>query len=300
MKKRTFGIFDLEDLISNTISDQLPPCMQLNSATTEGLLLRLLIGNLKVTKNNQFDFITTNCYFKLPFDNPSYDTIRLFEELFEDETTTINFIEHGEAINRSLNNNRKNHEIYQKALHEICCYFIYNNSNSIAAFVHLYRCLEYISYTFPMIYASKSKNYRGSYNELKSFFMGDSQNELKFLRRFLSTLFKDEVSTLDYEFEILLGLSNHVSDFKVDFDKVYNGIEYNIDGNTLSIAFKNVMSFFIITRNRFFHFSSGQDYENFESNNYDIEEYFKSVNPYLLNWLSIIILKVSQHGIEAV
>ncbi|MDR1702394.1 MAG: hypothetical protein LBR56_06435, partial [Sporomusaceae bacterium] len=103
-------------------------------------------------------------------------------------------------------------------------------------------------------------------------------------------------TTLNYKFEINLSLSNPLDNLKRDCAKVYTDFPYVIENGILELKFDNVIDFFIITRNRFFHMLIGQDKENFSSIDYDIGEYFHSINPYMLNWLSIIIQKISVYG----
>ena len=78
-------------------------------------------------------------------------------------------------------------------LSELTSAIVWLNSSPIESFVHIYRTLEFMSYSFPMIYASKSMDYRGSYEHLKKFMNGDSDGELKFFKTFLKELFKNNI-----------------------------------------------------------------------------------------------------------
>src|SRR5690606_16433409 len=73
---------------------------------------------------------------------------------------------------------------------EICYYFYYsNNGNHQSAFVNLYRILEFISYSFPLIHSSHFGNFSGSFDALKSYFMDNKTSEIAFFEKFVEKLF---------------------------------------------------------------------------------------------------------------
>lgn len=82
--------------------------------------------------------------------------------------------------NRFMLYDRTNNFVYERILNELTQYFVVNELSPCEGFVHLYRTLEFMSYSFPLIYASKSKSYRGTYDSLKKFLAGDSGGEVKF------------------------------------------------------------------------------------------------------------------------
>lgn len=297
MKMRNIGIYEYYERFSDLKQDKLPSSMQLPTATNEALLLRILLGQIDFKKTTVSALIKSRMnYLRLPFTPTGSISFNAIGDIFSTEDNQFNIIENKEQINNYFTQNRRNHDVHEKVLFEISNYFAHQQYAPITAFAHLYRCLEYMAYSFPMLYAAKSRNYKGTFSDLKKFFSGDGSSELNFFKKFLQVLFEDEESTLKYEFDMELSLSNPLDSLKRDCAAIYTKFPYIIENGTLQIKFENVLDFFITTRNRFFHMLVGQGQYNFESIDYDLGEYFNSINPYVLNWLSIIIQKISVYG----
>ncbi len=194
--------------------------------------------------------------------------------------------------------NRKNHEMYKNILSEITAYFTEENSSPISAFNHLYRCFEYMSYTFPLIYASRSRDYKGTFDELRKFLTGDANNELKFFGTFFKTLFSDEPTIFDYVFEVPLPHEVFTESFITDCLKIYT-FEYELDDSCLKVRFKDIFNLFISTRNGYFHMLSGHSKHNFFPIDYDMGMYLSSINPIILNWMAMIIQQITIWGFSS-
>lgn len=296
MKTRNIGIYEYQERFSDLKQDKLPLSMQLPTATNEALLLRILLGQINFKKNSGGLIKPRTNYLRLPYVPTNSITYNAISDVFSSSDNQIDIIENKRAIDNYFTQNRRNHGVHEKVLFEISNYFINQQQSPITAFAHLYRCLEYMAYSFPMLYAAKSRDYKGTFLDLKKFFSGDSFGELRFFQKFLQVLFDDEETTLKYKFEINLSLSNPLDNLKRECDVIYTRVPYVIENGIFQIKFENVLDFFITTRNRFFHMLVGQGQENFSSIDYDIGEYFNSINPCVLNWLSIIIQKISVYG----
>lgn len=297
MKTRDIGIYEYQERFSDTKQDKLPLSMQLPTASNEALLLRLLLGQIYLKKDTGRHLIKSRTnYMLLPYTQTKSVTYKAINDVFSNSDSPIDVIENKEIIDNYFNQNRKNHSIHEKVLFEISNYFSNQPQSPITAFTHLYRCLEFMAYSFPMIYAAKSRNYKGTFSDLKKFFSGDAVGELGFFHKFLNTLFEDETTTLEYEFEISLEMSHPLTFLERDCKSIYRKFPYEIESGILHLKFRDMLAFFVTTRNRFFHMLVGQGQENFASIEYDISEYFNSVNPYVLNWLSIIIQKITIYG----
>lgn len=299
MKTRNIGIYEYQERFSDLRQDKLPLSMQLSTATNEALLLRILLGQINFKKNSGTLIKSRTNYLRLPYAPTGSITYGVIGDMFSNSDNQIDIVENKRDIDNYFNQNRRNHNVHEKVLFEISNYFVNQKQSPITAFAHLYRCLEYMAYSFPMLYAAKSKNYKGSFNDLKKFFSGEAAGELRFFQKFLKVLFDDEETTLSYKFEINLSLSDSLDNLKRDCAIIYTSVPYVIENGILEIKFENVLNFFITTRNRFFHMLIGKGQENFSSIDYDIGEYFQSINPCMLNWLSIIIQKISVYGFYA-
>lgn len=298
MGSYTFEMYEYTDKLNRTLEAKLPNSLQLKStSSSEAILLRLLMGKVYYKKiNGSTKKIQNVDYTCLPFTNISTLTCEAFKQVFGVDITEA---ETADICNKYFRINRKNSEVNNFLLSEITLYFYEVKTSPISAFVHLYRCLEYMSYSFPMIYASKTRNYIGSYESLKKFLSGDSTGELGFLRRFIDELFKDEPTILAYEFEINIS-SMQVEVMREECKRVFGNVfVYDFETTVFKINFKNMLSLFITLRNRYFHMLVGKGQVNFKALNYDINELFEIFNPHLLNWFSIVFSRIIQHGFES-
>ena len=297
MKVRSVGIFEYADRMSDKKQAKLPGILKLETATNEALLVRLLLGQLDLKKCSGKLVNQRVNYMKLPLATVTRnDALRDIGIVFSNGSNGIDVVRNAIEVDGYFKRNRKNHSVHEKVLFELSCYLANKDTSPTTAFAHLYRCLEYMAYSFPMLYAAKSKNYKGTFSDLKKFFSGDSDGELKFFKKFLNTLFEDEKSTLKYEFEIVVRLSAPVGSLERDFKSIYRKFPYSFENSIIRIKFEDLLDFFITTRNRFFHMLVGQGQDNFESIDYDICEYFSSINPCIINWLSVIIQKICAFG----
>lgn len=152
--------------------------------------------SLKVYKLNQ------NLTF-IPIQQTKNPSIKKFIQNFED--IDISMLSNQDFINRftrARGKNRRFYSIVEKELVEAL--IAYKEKNYTKAFIFIYRLIETISFTTPLIVLSKNSDYFKTYDELKSLFNSNDQlGELGFFKRFLSTLFKDEAylstgATLDF------------------------------------------------------------------------------------------------------
>jgi len=301
MDRKSIGIFEYVDPLSDIKLAKLPDFLRLPGLSNEALVIRLLLGHIDVvamtgkSKKREFN------YSLLPFQSaPKLTATEIINSIncyFSTEANAFVLEDHKDALLNYLKSNRRNSEMYRTVLFELSsCFYCFDISPS-AAFAHLYRCLEFLSYSFPLVYAAKSKDYKGSFSDLKKFLSGDSSGELKFFKKFLAACFERETGILNYKFEIDIPLSTPFDLLKRDLSGIYkNEFLYEFDTNMLRIKFADMLGLFITTRNRYFHMLVGQGQDNFQSDDYDIEEYFKCINFHILNWLAMIIQKISVFG----
>jgi hypothetical protein len=303
MQSKKIGIFEYIDPLADRQLEMLPDFLLLTNASHETIILRLLSGHIQVQKDSKNKYDNRKNYFFLPYDKPPKLT---YSSIKENINNFVNYSELSfdlekdkDYLKKYLNFNRKNTDVYNLVLFELSYFLCSQEHSPTTAFSHLYRCLEYLSYSFPLVYASKSKDYKGSFNNLKKFLTGDTSGELKFFRQFLNTLFSDEESTLNYTFEIDILITSSLEALKKDLAQAYSNIQYDFEDSVLKITFRDILDLFVTTRNSYFHMLVGQGSKNFSSIDYDIDEYFRCINDSLLNWLSMIIGKVSLFGFSA-
>ncbi len=294
--KYNLGIYSYSSKINSLQYPKLPDELKIESISSCGILLELLMG--KVIIYDKFDKILLNQknnYTKLPYQSGSRNSYREFVEVLGVDITDT---EVREVCNRCMIKDRRNNFVYEHVLNEITQYFVISQLSPCEGFVHLYRTLEFMSYSFPLIYASKTKKYQGTYEGLKKFFLGGAgTGELKFLSHFLKELFEDDSYTYNYEFEILF-LTEDIEYLREDFKEAIKLDLFTFENDTLVIKFKNIIDIFVEIRNRYFHMLLGQGKNNFLDIRYDKNELFSALNPIFLNWLSVIFVKILQHGLS--
>lgn len=290
------GIYIYEDSLNNIKNDNLPSQLVISERTSnEAILIRLLCGTLKIKyfiEEDQIEIKQNNNY-SVPgiiknstFKNKIIKNFFSFENYRNLEKKTID---------KYINLNRKNHFVHEELLSELTGAIIWIKNSPIESFVHIYRSLEFISYSFPLIYASKSMDYRGSYEKLKKFMSGDSDGELKFFKIFLNELFRDNI-LLDYEFDIPF-IGNNINFIKEELQKIITKNYYAFDGGTMKIRFVNMVDLLITLRNRYFHMLAGKGTDNFYDIRYDKREIFYVVNPVFINWITMIYKEIVDYSV---
>lgn len=241
---------------------------------------KLCIGLSVIKYNNRLIKQTKN-----------YCILGIKENLSEDYEydKIVSFLCDKSSINY-FSNNRVNNKIFKILLNELGLFFISKKQkNHIEAFIHLYRMIEKISVTFPLVYLKQSNSFVGVFTDLKDIITNKDMTSLRFIRNFQKLIFED-VAMLDssVDFDFILGNSDEIS----DLEKIYTIIgnetnEASLNGNTITIPFKRVIDFAITIRNRYFHLEIGEK-ENIEVLNLDMNYFFSVINDHILNWICVI------------
>lgn len=292
----SLGIYSYKGKIDFSKLPKLPEQLKMDNVSAAAVTLELLMGEVVIKDSSaKVLYKETWDYTKLPRAKSGTHSYLRFSKVLGIEDITVK--ENKDTCDRFFIRDRRNKYVYEHILNELTQYFVVKAKSPCEGFVHLYRVLEFMSYSFPLIYSSRSKDYRGSYESLKKFLKGgDAAGELKFLGYFLDVLFSDEVSTYEYEFDILFE-SDNISELRKDFQ---NAIKLNLyvwENNTMTIKFKNLKDIFVEIRNKYFHMLLGQGSNNFLNMNYDKNDLFRSLNPVFVNWISCIFVKIIQQGL---
>ena len=290
------GIYTYLDGLGDIDSNTLPIEMVISDRiSNEAILIRLLCGTLKIqySVNGRKAEIEQ----RKNYSTPGIGENNVFKNKIVRDFFSFNYFRKTEkkSINKYLNSNRRNFFVHSEVLSELTSAIIWMESSPIESFVHIYRALEFMSYSFPLIYASKSMDYRGSYGNLKKFMSGDSDGELKFFKTFLKELFKNNI-LFQYEFEIYF-LNGDETLIEQELQRVLNNISYTFDGNTMKIRFVNIIDLIVILRNRYFHMLLGKGTNNFYDIQYDKRELFYAMNPVFMNWMTLVYREIVIYSI---
>lgn len=246
--------------------------------------------DLKIEISNLLEILKTKCKSDLEI-LPKYisDTFTLKD--LSDVLSDKKVIYRNKNFFESLNNEFSNF------------YFHTSKENHTVAFLHLYRILEFISYSFPVMYAASTKDFSKSFDILKTLFSGDKdKGELKVFKDFIEV-----VMSVEKEYKRLSIDINIVSDLEEYNERIYNTIikicdkgifeeSKNIKNSKISIKFPEFSSFIITIRNRFFHLKNSQDNNIQSVDIVDSDFFFSLINnkcAYFLSLVTFVVIKKS-------
>ena len=238
--------------------------------------LKLLMGLSKITFNeNEINQPNNYCYLGI---KPNTSKDFLFSSI-------VDFLK-GKNSKFYFEHNRKNNKIFSVLLNELGLYFISKNENKfIEGFIHLYRMIEQVSLMFPLLYFKQSSDFKGVFEDLKELI-----TTLIFFKNFQEQIFEDKAmldNTMYFTFYV--STEDEKNELKIIFDRIISSEiqKASLDGNTISMPFRDIINFAITIRNRYFHLSiRGQD--NIDAINLNINDFFSSINEYILNWIAVI------------
>jgi len=222
----------------------------------------------------------------------------LFTNPLTDET------ELGDLDKYLTSSNPANLSLFKDLINEFCFYYYYTfKGMHTLAFLHIYRILERMAYTFPMLYASKATDYVGTFNKLSNFFKG-SNSELKFFNLFIEDFFEDEF----LKYEVKLDITAHNESIRKSYYKILkmlcNSNDPNIDVinstefSSITIENKNTINLLIHLRNRYFHFASGGQRNINSSEMIEPNDFYENINEHFANWLAIVYFKIVKSSIK--
>ncbi|UOQ78675.1 hypothetical protein MUN84_09145 [Hymenobacter sp. 5516J-16] len=279
--------------------------LNLNQSNEELILLRLMLGTIKV-KNN-LNGLTIR-------QNTNYCSQDFSQWQSLSRKSIINFLS-AEGIDLdsmhdyySKSITFGNKKFYKSILLELSNYIYQKQKDSHAtAFLHLYRIIELISYSFPLVYSSRATSYEKTFNNLKDYFH-KVDSELNFFKQFVNGhLFKDNAALLDISLNIPITAPNQ--DLQEQYFKAIkklcdnNSKSIPISGSTnyseIIITRRGLTSLIYDLRNRYFHLLTGGYNNNFDSNDImEVDLFYKNVNDIICNWIGVIYLEVTKLAYE--
>lgn len=265
-----FDVFNLDS--SNEIDNE-----DVNPKPVIDQNLAVEIGNLINLLKRKSDLIKLEKYFENDF------TLSDLSTLLKDRSLSFrnkNFYDNlnNEFLNFHYNTYKENHTI---------------------AFLHLYRILEYTSYTFPLLYAVSTKDFSSSFESLRILFSGDKdKGELKVYKDFINEIFGKHM----YYGKINIDI-NITSDLPEYNERIYNtllkicdkeifDLGKNKEFSKLAIKFTEFSSFIITVRNRFFHLKNSQNNNMHSIDIVDSEHFFKLINGKCAYFISMVTLEI--------
>ena len=292
-------LFRFREAIANNYLTALPSYFHVNRNTTyDILIIRLLTSTLDIEVKKNSSVIRLNQNF-LEF--PRYVVNRKSSRPIKDILSPFTLADY---VKYSKKFYGRNVIFYNNLINELTFYFSYSNQGQHqAAFVNLYRTLEFISYSFPLIHASHYGNYTGSFQALREFFVDDKTSELKFFEKFTQSLFQGtnylNLST-DFDFSSSdVIVSSNCYDIFYSLLPPRDWLLADPITYTLSVENSKLINLFKNTRNRYFHFAIGGWQKNIHiSDLKNPDFFFQKLNDNFLNWICYIYKEVIRESID--
>lgn len=218
--------------------------------------VRLLSGSVDI-KERLTGRLTKlrNCWFTQSIRRPGQRTIAsIIEALFDGDLNA-------EDVKLVLEKSRlENRAFWEEFRAELCfCLSCHRGKNSVSAFLHLYRILELISISVPLVYSSQLSDYRASVSFIKSLSKAERDGDLSILRNFSQALsLNDQYRDLFIDFPFSSHDEALRTELKVQLDRcvINERIEHEyfaVENTGVKIKFSSVPSFVASCRNRLFH-----------------------------------------------
>ena len=268
-------------------------------------LIRGIVGSIRIKHTiSQIEFDQTVDYLDLQGRNAGKNPLEKLKDYISEEITLADL----DGIFGDRVFLLQNQKFFERLTQEFNNYYFYQNRRSFTtAFAFIYRILETISYAFPLIYATKTNDFRGTYTLLKDYMSGNKdKGELGFFKSFIKVLFgADPALTSSITINIYGDTDEIQQKFFSSITKacpdpdIYDPADTD-EPRKLSVKFTEYSSFIINLRNRFFHlFNSGQP--NLQSDDIlDADAFFYQVNEKSIYWISLVLLEIIKNNLPRV
>ncbi|CAJ0813222.1 hypothetical protein [Ralstonia flaminis] len=261
------------------------------NSSEEAVLIRLLLGTLQITHvpsgkswRQKINYSVSGAPGIMLRGKPG--VTKLLQSADIDSTQLEQYLK------KSLRHRPYHRDILLEAVHY---FYRTRTGNHCNAFLHVYRLLERISFVFPLIYASSTDDYKGTYEMLRDFFNGESKGELAFFSKFLKTTV--EPVLLDSDSTVNLSPLNNPQEGVKILKRFLKNIKSETNSH-IEFANRDILPMLIGIRNKFFHFASGQGDNLTLVDVPDPDGFFSCVNQVLFNWIAIIYFVVLRKQID--
>jgi hypothetical protein len=266
-------------------------------------ILRIIMGGVSVTNNDTSitsDFTTNFLSLYYSFNNllsAEENLVAILNDSIELDDLEKFFFDRRYST--------KNKEFFNRLENEFCNFLTYQSKgNFTTAFIFIYRILEVISFSFPLIYASKTYDFKHTYGKLSEIFSnnaGSTKGELGFLKSAIKVMFENsELLETSIDIELTDEHEKNEKIFKAIKSVIDNKIFHTdtIENSKVSICFGDVSSFIITLRNRFFHLFNRGD-KNLESIEIIDPDYlFSKINEPIFAWICVIYIEINKFLLE--
>lgn len=274
-------------------------CNDYNSTIT---ILKLIVGEIVVEKEDHEEKTKPRNFSVLPFEETNENEVIRANKYISIFTEEENYTDY-ETIRKFLLANRENNNIVKPILIELSnCLIKYDNKMFTSSFLHIYRCVENMTYIFPHIYAKCFNSYKGTYDALKDFFNHEkSEKELKMYKILSEKLFDGSwLVNSSFEFDYSFLEDKDFETIKKILSNEYFGFQFEYYDKKVKIDFGNMFNFIITLRNRCFHMLEGTTNKYIKIDDLDFDTLFRGIVLEIVNWFSIVYVKLISKQFEQI
>ena len=291
-------LFDFKEAVAKNYLSALPTEFKISRTSKyDILIMRLLTSNIDIhsKKLNRRIKLNQN-YTSFPLHQVKRKSTKQLKTLLQPFTLS-------DYVRFSKKYYGRNIIFYHNLLQELTFYFFYTTEKQHqAAFVNLYRILEYISYSFPLLHSSHFGNYLGSFEAFRSYFTDVKTSEISFFDKFIENLYRGTAYlsyTTDFDFsQPDITIANACYDAFFGLTKRTNWTTANRATFTLSIENRHLIHLFRNTRNKYFHFAVGGSRNIQTTDLKDPDFFFEQINSKYLNWIGFIYGTVIHESLD--
>jgi len=295
-----FYQFELIEPYTPSEVERLPNSLKLSKPIREeAKLFRLLVGSLSVKNNITQEILPQKLnYSYLGFKENTRFSQKMFSDFLGGSNGLVKIDEYFKS------SNQRNNPLFKDLVYEYCFYFDCNNrKEDTLSFLYLYRILERMSYTFPMLYASRATDYMGTWKILQNYFQ-ESNSELKFFNLFILDFFEEDFLIN----EVVIDITAYNDEIREKYFKIIKTLCLNSSPNIniisetefskITIANKDIINLMVNLRNRYFHFASGGQRNINSGELIEPNQFFSCLNKHFAYWLSFTYFELIKNAIK--
>lgn len=260
-------------------------------------IFRLLTGTCKLL--DSFDgkgILLNRNYLKIPSDLVKRPSKRQIEDAFDE--VDLRYVS---DCFKKLSENEDFYKLIEFEL--INCLVAKSRGRYLEAFLFLYRIIEGVSYSIPLMYVSKSRSFNKTYKSLQKFIpKKESEGELAFFKSFMESHWSGSWFyniTFDLAMDVIEIEEMRPIYYALYLDKAGKNVLDSTEDEEIRMSFIQFYSFMIELRNRYFHFLQGSWQNNIKTSQVVYPDlFFKPIMDLAVNWMAVVLFEVMKFDIE--
>lgn len=244
---------------------------------------RILSGSSAVAYNERVIRLTENWLKK---DEPAYSALKIARYISEEATK--------DKLVLLLNSYRRSNVAFFKKLEtEIIQIVLFHKlERNTECFLHIYRCVEYISDAVPVLYLDKVNNFSESIDIINSI-AENKVGELGALSKVCKLIAdKDETfENLNFTIDLSKTSAADSSNIKKQFNMINLTSDSDWIDDAMEVPYSKMTDFIVTVRNRSFHYMRKQSNIDFSKTG-GANTLFSVVNNAAMEWLAIIYFQL--------